>query len=200
MKFPIVTADEFRAHLREVLMIASTFFLVIVSCVAVSVGFDIHAMRINEIQGGATLRTEAFSRIDSLLWKVDTLISVMSATNKALASGLTQVRVQVKESSDDQAKSIKATSNAATAVVKEVKATIESNQEVLEKVSEAPKPVVNVELPKPAAPIVVTQPATTQPIPATVPVLPAAVPRKHHSHWRWLRHLRLGREHDGRAD
>ena len=181
----MVTAQDFREHMRQVLLVASVFGVIIVSGAALSIAFDMHATRVNEAQNGAAFRAGIFSRLDALLWKVDTITSVVSATNKSLATGLMQVRVQVKQSSDDQAKSIKATSNMTEKVVKQ---SLESNSKVLEKVADAEVPVVNVQVPKATVPppaIVVspTPPAVVH----TLPAHPAPEVHKRHRFWRWLR-------------
>ena len=187
----LLTVAELRDHLTQILQLVAIFGIAIFSCVGVSVAFDIHAMRMNEIQGSADFRVGVFSRVDSLLWKLDTFISVMSAGNKSLASALTQVRIQVKESSDDQTKSIKASSTATTAVVKQ---TLESNSQALEKVADANQPVINVEAPKSTPvvpPIVVNAPPTAQTGHALVVDPSQEKKAKRHSHLHWLRKLWL---------
>jgi hypothetical protein len=182
----VVTLQEFREHFRVILLLLSIFGVIIVSGAAVSIAVDMHAIRANEVQGIAALRASIFSRVDALLWKVDTISAIASATNKSLARGLMEVRVQVKQSSEDQAKSIKATSNSAEKIVKQ---TLESNSAVLEKVADGQKPVVNVEVPKPtvAPPAIVVNPAPAPAVHALPRVTTAAEPaKKRRRFWRWL--------------
>ena len=185
----LLTVAELRDHLTQILQIVAIFGIAIFSCVGVSIAFDIHAMRMNEIQGSADFRVGVFSRVDSLLWKLDTFLSVVSAGNKSLASALTQVRIQVKESSDDQTKSIKASSTATTAVVKQ---TLESNSQALEKVADATQPVINVEAPKSTPvvpPIVVNAPPPTVAGHSSVANQSQDKNTRRHSHFHWLRKL-----------
>jgi len=100
------------------LLATATLGIVVVSCTCISLILELNAIRRNEVVAAAEFQNGVFSRVDSLLWKADTFLTIASATNKGLGAGLTQVRVQVKESTDAQTQSTAAMSKAATTAVK----------------------------------------------------------------------------------
>jgi hypothetical protein len=155
---------ELRDHMLNVLLALAVCAVILVTGSAISIALDMRALRTAEVHNMNEFGKSALSRFDALLWKVDTITSVVSTTNKDLQNGLLQVRVLVKQNSEDQTKAVKATSNIAKEVVRE---TLQSNSETLAKVVDQKPAVVNVEVPKPNVPqpaiVVNTPPATHQP-------------------------------------
>lgn len=188
----LVMIHDLRNYLAHLLLGAGVLACLVVIGVAISLATDIHAIRLNSIQESATLRIGMFSRLDSFLWRTDTLITIISATNKTVAAALTQQRVQEKQAREDQTADLKATSKA---VVVAAEKTASTQTKALEQIIAA-KPVVNVETPKPAAiapPTIVVEPAS-QAAPIQHPVQIAPV--KQHGPWHWLRRLwPFGRDH-----
>jgi hypothetical protein len=183
-----------RDYLAHMLLGVGVMAFIVVTGVAISIATDIHAIRMNSIQAAAELRSGMFSRLDSLKWNADTLITVISATNKTVSAALTQARVQEKHARDDQTADLKATS---TAVVVAAEKTANTNAKVLEQIVAA-KPVVNVETPKPAdviPPTIVVQPSIAAPVHIS-PAQITHVKKQQHGIWRWLRrHWPFGRDH-----
>ena len=158
----------FHAHVVNVLLVVTTIGIIVVSCTCLSVVLEIRSIRRYQEQAAATLQNGVFSRLDSLLWKTDTFLTIAGAANKSLAAGLTQVRVQVKESSDAQKQSTAAMSQATTSIVKESLAT--TNDMVQAVVAKAP-PVVEIKAEKPT--IMAAPPAEVKVVPPFRPA-PAA--------------------------
>lgn len=161
-----------------------SFAVLAVGIAAISIALDVHAIRGNEATWFAELEAGMFSRADALLWKIDTISAVASATNKSLDHGLLQVRVQVKQASDAQAASIKATTErVATAVARrkapDVPTPVPPTRDAVRPkfvsptIPAAPGPVFSGPVPTPALPITIAQP----------PPPPA---KKGKNPWRWL--------------
>lgn len=171
--------------LRDVLLGVGVLGIVVVCCAAFSIALDIHFMRRDRIVATTELRNGLFSRLDAFLWKVDTALTIESEMSKSLSRGLMQVQVQVKQSSDEQKKTLQTTSNTTRAVVKD---TLEAASQVMVTAA-ATQPSVTVEAAKvlaAAAPSVTVNPILSQPEPPkSSPV--AGEPKK--SKWRWLRFL-----------
>ena len=180
----------FHAHVVNVLLVVVTIGIVVVSCTCLSLVLEMRSIRRDQEQAAAAFQNGVFSRFDSLLWKTDTLLTIASAANKSLAAGLTQVRVQVKESSDVQKRSTAAMSQATTSVVKESLAT--TNDMVQAVVAKA-TPIVEIKAEKPtivAAPpaeVKVVPPPTPAPV-APAPDEPRAEPTKR-GYFNWLKRL-----------
>jgi hypothetical protein len=179
----------FRNHVISVLLVTATLGIIIFSCTCVSLIFELNAIRRNQATAAAGLQNGIFSRIDSLLWKTDTFLTEFGATNKSLAAGLTQVRVQVKESTDAQTKSTAAMSQATTTAVK---ASIAATNDVVQAVVEKPPPVVEVKAEKP---MIVAPPAEIKIVPTPPPPPPDEQEvqnsgrKARHGKWNWLRRL-----------
>lgn len=190
--------EEWRALLRDVREFATILAMLLVSGAIVSIAVDFRAMRSNGIEETTKLRVGAFDRVDSLLWRMDSLLTIGHTLSNDLDRQLTQVRVQVKESSDDSRHDTNKLAAANTAVVQK---SLEQSTKAIEAVVAAadPTPTVKVELPKgtaiiqtPAAPIVIQTPAAK-------PARPAAEqtpePR---GLSRWLKHIFTPWRHDGK--
>jgi hypothetical protein len=180
----------FHTHVVNVLLVVATIGIIVVSCTCLSVVLEMRSIRRDQEQAASEFRNGVFSRFDSLLWKTDTFLTIASAANKSLAAGLTEVRVQVKESSDVQKQSTAAMSQATTSVVKESLAT--TNDMVQAVVAKAP-PVVEIKAEKPT--IVATPPAEVKVVPPPPPA-PAAPPPDEvlpeppkREHFNWPRRL-----------
>jgi hypothetical protein len=185
-----------RDYLAHMLLGVGVMAFLVVTGVAISIASDIHALRINQIQETANLRSGLFSRIDSFQWRADSLVTVISATNKTVAAALTQARVQEKHAREDQTADLKATSTAAVVAAEK---TASTQTAALEQIISA-KPVVNVETPKPPPappPTIVVQPAAFAPTRNTTVPARARV-TKQHGIWRWLRAIWPFGRHDGR--
>lgn len=161
-----VDKEQLREHLVNVLYIAATLGIIVVSLAIATIAIELNMMRIAYSQGLEDVKHGIFSRMDSFLWKSDTFLTTFSATNKSLARGLTEVRVQVKQSADSAEKNTKDLNRATTtAVTKAVAATNEVVQAVVDKspsiveVKSAP-PTVEVRTP---APVRVVEPAPVKP-------------------------------------
>jgi hypothetical protein len=189
-----VTPADFRRHLRYISQVVMIGSMLVLAFVAITVGFDVHAMRrarSDELSELIEIRKGLFTRFDSFLWKVDTQSEITGITNKILADALVKMRAQVKESSDSSVKTATATTTIAREAVKQSAATTQ----LVEAVAETPKPVVNVEVPKQQpAPVVVQSPPVAV---VHTPAPPAAKPPppRRHRHplrrllpWEWFRH------------
>lgn len=189
-----VLIQELRRYLAHMLLATSILSAIIITGVAVSIGLDVHAIRVNQIQESAEFRSGLFSRLEAFKWNADTLSRDISATNKTVTAALTQARIQERHSREDQTADLKATS---TAVAKAAEQTATTQTKALEQII-ASKPVVNVETPKPPAtpaPTIVVQPAPVAQI--HTPIQPARVTRSH-GIWRRLRAIWPFGRHDGR--
>jgi hypothetical protein len=179
-----IDPDSFREYLVNALLIAGTLGIVTFMCAAFTIVWEVNAIRVAQDRAINDTQRGLFSRMDSALWKIDTFLVSFGATNQALAKELLQVRVQVKQSQDAQAKQTQAISQVATSVAREsLKATENAVQAVVDK---AP-PVVEVKTPS------ATVQVSPAPAPAVLPFKenpppepsPAETPRKR----RWLRRL-----------
>lgn len=179
-----LTAQELRNHMRDVLIALASVACAVVMVCAVSIAFDIHETRINEMLAFAEMRQDLDSRIDSALWKADTGLKSLGLMEKSLSNGITQVRVQVQQAQNGQEQAIKA---AAQTTQKAVTQTLEAAKEIQQS---APAPIVNVQAAKvlPVAPpqVVVNPVITDQPKTAIVKQPPAKVEK---SRWGWLHYL-----------
>lgn len=116
-----------------------------------------------EIQILDTFSRGMLQRADSALWKADTAIEDFARFERVMSSQLTQVRVQVKQSSDTQEHTAKVGQQA---VAKAIQTTAAAVTAVEQKAEVAP--IVHVDTPAPA-------PAPA-PIVRLVPVAPAPAP------------------------
>lgn len=181
---------SFREHVLNALLVSATLGIILVSLSMATIAFELNAMRIGERQAVIDLEHGVSSRIDALLWKADTFLTTFKETNKNMARGLTDVRVQVKQSQDVQTKTTKEFSRATTSAVKEsLKATTEVVQAVVDKPPQvlevkAPTPVVRVDGP---IPVKITPPSTviTSVPPAPAPPEPPTEKRRRWFHL-WL--------------
>lgn len=179
-----VTIADLRAHIKEVLLGAAVAASVFVSLASVSIALDVHQIRIANLQAEAELRSALTTRLDSLLWKADTFLTIQSAMGKSLSAGFTQVRVQVEQSAQDQKQAIK---SAETYTAKAVEKTITTAAAAIQEAAATqPVPVVHVE---PAKPATVTAPTVTVNPLLAQPAKPAKPTPERKSHWRWLRRL-----------
>jgi hypothetical protein len=180
-----VTVQDLRDHMREVLIGAAAVGCVIVSVAAASIAIDIHQLKTNQALAVAELRQDLSSRLDSALWKFDTALVTLGSMQKSLATGITQVRVQVQQAQTGQEQAIRAAAQTTrTAVIQ----TLETAKEIQ---AAAPAPVVNVQAAKVlpvAPPNVVVNPVLAQPKPIPVKQAVAETPAEH-SRWHWLRYL-----------
>ncbi len=183
-----ITPAEFKRHLRQTSQFVLTICLIVVTFTAVNVSFDIHAMRRErgeELAELTDLRKGILTRIDALLWKMDTQAETAGVTNTILADALVKMRAQVKESTDTGAKTATATTTIAREAVKQSAAT----SQLVEAVADTPKPVVNVEVPKAPAPVVVQTPATPVAHTAAAPAAKPAEPSRERGRRHWFRRL-----------
>ena len=183
-----LTPAEFKRHLRQTSQLVLTICLIIVTFTAVNVSFDLHAMRRErgeELAELTDLRKGILTRIDALLWKMDTQAETAGVTNTILADALVKMRAQVKESTDTGAKTATATTTIAREAVKQSAAT----SQLVEAVADTPKPVVNVEVPKGPAPVVMQTPAAPVTHPPAASVAKPAEPSLGHPRRHWIRRL-----------
>jgi hypothetical protein len=174
---------SFREYLVNALLIAGTLGIVTFMCSAFTVTWEVNAIRVAQDRAITDTQRGLFSRMDSLLWKLDTFLVSFGATNQSLARELLQVRVQVKQAQEAQTQQTKAISRVATSVAREsLKATENAVQAVVDK---AP-PIVEVKTP--AATVQVTPAPVLQPpkeeAPPPEPAQVEPTPKK-----RWYRHL-----------
>jgi hypothetical protein len=189
-----LTPADFRRHLRQTSQIVMIGCMLIVAFVAANVGVDVHAMRrarSDELTELIEIRKGLFTRFDSFLWKLDTQSEITGVTNKILADALVRMRAQVKESTDTGVKTATATTTIAREAVKQAAAT----NQLVEAVAEVPKPpVVNVEVPKQPAPVVVQSPPPPVVHTAASPAAKPPEPRRRRHPfrrllpWEWFRH------------
>jgi hypothetical protein len=166
-----------RRSLKELALITAIIGMVIVMASFVSIASDINAMRANQIQSDAEIKAGVLSRLDSFLWKTDTLIKVASTLENTFGVQMQQVRTQVKEASDDATHETKMLTTATTKAVTQALATTNA---AVAAVGDQPPPTVNVESPKPVivpAPTVVLSPIRTPPPPSPLPEV------KEHDRW-----------------
>lgn len=93
--------QELRRYLAHMLLAVCMISVVVITVIAVWIGADVHAIRVNQIQESANFRSGLFARIDALQWRADSLITIISATNKTVSAALTQARVQEKHARED---------------------------------------------------------------------------------------------------
>ena len=183
----MVSFVEIRRFLRDVALAVSIVSMIVFCLAVVSIASDVHSMRTNTITSETELRVGLLSRVDSLLWKLDSLAAIASTFNKSLASQLTQVRVQVKQSSDattDQTKQItKATTNA-------VKESLATAQQAIAAVADKSPPIVHVTpVPQPVIPPlapVIVSPITPPPL-APPPMTPKKKSTDKGGFWHWIK-------------
>jgi hypothetical protein len=156
-----ITAGEFRRHIRQVWQISTALCATIVAFVAVSVAVDIHILRTQALTEIETMRTMIKTHNDSMEWRADTMLRTAAVLEKTLDRGIFQVRVQVQQHSEEQMKATRATASIAHAAAQQAAETTK----LVEKVVDAPRPVVRVEVPKTTPPPVVV----SQPAPVAVP-------------------------------
>lgn len=131
---------EFRQHLVNAILIAGTLSCVTFMCCAATITYEVITARVQLIATLTETQRGMFARTDSLLWRIDTFLSDFKAANLSVASGLTKVRVQVKESQDAQTQQTKAISRVATESIK-------ATESVAQAVVDKPLPVVEVKTP-----------------------------------------------------
>lgn len=182
-----MTISELRAHLLEVLLGVATFSCVFVSCAAVSIALDVHAIRLDHLSSQAQLRSGMFSRIDALRWQFDTFLGIATSASKSMSAGVNQVRIQVEQASQDQKQEIRAATKSTEQVVAQ---TVTATADAIQQAAGNPlAPIVNVQPAKLAAvapPQVVVNPVIDAPRPTVVK--PPQQP-ENKSTWRWLRWL-----------
>jgi hypothetical protein len=181
---------DLRLHARELLIGFVIVACVFVAAAAVSVAIDVHAMRVANLTASSQLETALGSRLDSLLWKVDTFNTTVLAMSKTLSTGLTQVRVQVEQASADQQQALAATTKStAQAVEKTLDKTADVLQQQQQATTQPAPPIIQVQAPKTTTP----QPSSPQQVFVT-PVLPPPAQQPVDSERkprcpRWLRRL-----------
>ena len=179
-----ITETDFRDHLINVLLIAATLGIIIVSCAMATIALELNLIRSHQTLAIDDLKTGLFGRLDSSLWKADTFLTTFSEINKNLARGLTEVRIQVKQSTDEQQKSTAAISKATTATVTKA---LQATNEVVQAIVEKPAPLVEVKSPNPT--ITVPAPNTTvrvlppEPPPQKSEDEPAITPKRRRWYW-----------------
>lgn len=180
-------------HLLNALLATATLGIIVIACCCITFVFEVHTIRVTQAQASQDLHSELIARLDSALWKTDTFLTLLNATNKNLASGLMQVRVQVKESSDAQTHSTEQISKATTNAVH---ATIQATSDVIKAVVDQPAPVVEIKAEKPT--VIAPPPAEIKFVPEPVPMSQPKVekkvdvkeePPKRHGMFHWLRWL-----------
>lgn len=178
--------QELRAYLLNAILFAGTLGIITFMCCAFTVTWEVNAIRVAQDQAITDTQHGLFSRMDSLLSKLDTFLVSFGSTNESVARELMQVRVQVRQSQEAQTQQTKAMSQVATNVAKESLKVTESIAEAVADTPAAAPPVVEVKQPPAAvnveAPPPVVQREREEPQPAAPVDEP---PRKR----RWYRHL-----------
>jgi hypothetical protein len=105
------------AWLLECALMASILALMVGTACMVLVSADIHAARLEFAAANNEWRRDAFLRLDKLLWKVDTALELGAAARLDLGNLLTNIRAQVKQSTDANAAVSQKQTQAATAAV-----------------------------------------------------------------------------------
>src|SRR4051812_29419185 len=75
-----VDPRAFREHLTNAILIAGTLASITFTCCAFTIAYEVHSLRIAHTQGLTEMQRGMFSRLDSLLWKVDTFLVTFSAS------------------------------------------------------------------------------------------------------------------------
>lgn len=176
-----------REYLVDALLIAGTLGIVTFMCCAFTITYEINTMRIAQTQGINDLQRGLFTRLDTALWKCDTLLITLGATSQSITNGLNNVRVQVKQSRDAQTRDTKEISRVATRVAAE---SLKATESVVAAVVDKSAPVVEIKPSTPtvevktAAPIV--QPKKEEHPQPEMPVDVPPVPKKRHWFRLWL--------------
>ena len=185
-----VTVADFKRHLHHIALFVALVCAMIITFVAISMGFDVHAirsLRTDELAELIALREGFFTRLDAQGWRMDTQAVETGKMAKTLADALVKFRAQVERNSDTSQKTATATTTIAREAVKQTAATTQ----LVQQVTEAPppeKPVVNVEA-KASPPVVIpVAPAPAARPLAPAPTVKAAQPRRR-GPWHWLRYL-----------
>lgn len=144
-----MTEAEFKPFLLNVLLITGILGIVVISCAFVALVVEVNSVRVSRIRFQQDLQSSLQSRLDSMLWKADTFLTIASTANKNMASGLTQVRVQVKESTDTNNKTAQSLSKAAVAVAQQTSDAVKATTEVAQAVVEKSVPIVQLQSDKP---------------------------------------------------
>jgi hypothetical protein len=141
--------------------------LVFVPC-CMSIAVDVHMARLDQARMVTDIQAGIFSRLDKALWKADTFLIDWSKFEQVMSAQMTQVRIQVKQSSDDATHETKLSAKAATTAMTAVAT---STAQVLAAVTDQPAPVIQVTQPKPAP----VAPPTVILAPVDVPITPAKI-------------------------
>jgi hypothetical protein len=194
----VLTFTEIRRFLRDIALAVSIITMIVFCLAVVSIATDMHAIRTNAIISEAQLRVGLFSRVDSLLWKMDSLTTIASAFNKNLSTQLTQVRVQVKQSSDDAADQSTRLAKATTSAMKDSLAT---TQQAIAAVVDQGPPVVHVAPTVPPPSVSAPPPLILTPIVPELAPPPPVTPKTDDKggFWHWMKRSVWPFTHDPNA-
>lgn len=95
---------RYRANLIEITLVTVIATASIFCFCALSITYDIHQGRIEQLRAMREVKLDSKTRLDQLMWKADTALEIGAAFKTELGGVLTKLRAQVKQASDESTK------------------------------------------------------------------------------------------------
>lgn len=99
-----VNPARYHKNLIEIALVTMIGTASIFCFCALSVTYDIHQGRIEQLRAMREVKLDSKTRLDQLMWKADTALEIGATFKTELGSVLTKLRAQVKQASDESTK------------------------------------------------------------------------------------------------